>query len=74
MSEMTFRKTLRMEHAIAENDRTVRGTPVENCIFQKPDFGTNKNRIFLKQKISDPSLLSALLGLWYATTSIWMPS
>ena len=35
MSEMTFQKTLRMEHAIAENDRTVRGTPVENCIFQK---------------------------------------
>jgi hypothetical protein len=35
MLEMTFRKTLRMEHAIAENDRTVRGTPVGNCIFEK---------------------------------------
>ena len=31
MSEMTFRKTLRMEHAIAENDRTVRETPGKNC-------------------------------------------
>ena len=43
MSEMTFRETLRMEHAIAENDRTVLGTPVENCIFQKRDFWKNEN-------------------------------
>ena len=34
MWEITFRKTLRMERGIAENDRTVQETPVENCISQ----------------------------------------
>ena len=38
MSEIAFWKTLRMERGIAENDRTVQGTPVENCIFQKQYF------------------------------------
>ena len=61
-----------MEHAIAENDRTVRGTPVENCIFQKPDFWKNENRIFMKNGISDPSLLSAL-GWDYGTFIIHNP-
>ena len=33
-----FLKTLRMEHAIAENDRTARETPVKNCRASERDF------------------------------------
>ena len=48
MSEIAFRKTLRMERGIAENDRTVLGTPVDNCIFPKQYFWRNKNPKNLK--------------------------
>ena len=61
MSEMTFRKTLRMEHAIAENDRTVRGTPVGNCIFQKRDFGKTQNNNFEKRDFWKNGISSASL-------------
>ena len=44
-----------MEHAIAENDRTARETPGKNCRASE--------RFFVFS--SDPSLLSALLGVWY---------
>ena len=71
MSEIAFRKTLRMERGIAENDRTVLGTPVDNCIFPKQYFWRNKNpkknetsenpKIgFPKDFLGSPSLLSAL--------------
>ena len=74
VSEITFRKTLRMVHGIAENDRTVQETPVENCIFQKHFFeeqNLEKKQVFLEigklipPSNMDPSLLSALRqGVW----------
>ena len=49
LKHVLFLKTLGMEHAIAENDRTARETPVKNC----------------RASELSPPLLPALLGVWY---------